>query len=70
MRSGDVDRLGIKVMADTNVIVFGEKIDEVARTAQFNLLCRSILDSCLLLIFLEYIKKIKKFEITRKKISR
>ena len=69
MRSGDVHRLRFKFMTDTNVIVFGEKIDELARTAQFNLLCRSILDSCLLLIFLEYIKKIKKFEITRKKSS-
>jgi len=30
--SGDVKRLGFKVMADTNVVVFGKKVDELART--------------------------------------
>ena len=31
-RSGDVERLRFKVMANTNFVVFGEKIDELPRT--------------------------------------
>jgi len=29
--SGDIERLGFKVMADTDFLVFGKKIDELAR---------------------------------------
>lgn len=36
-----VDDLGIKVMANTNVVVFGKKIDELARATQFYSLCPS-----------------------------
>ena len=55
-------------MADTNVVIFGKKIDELARSTQFHSLYPSILKPCPPWISLENIKKIKRFDITRERV--